>query len=109
MYCQTDALRLLTEHGTQDAFLEKVVAESASANLREMAFRSLVERRHRPTIERSLSELIENEQSLRAGETDLPFDGVAVGTSVDPMPPAQIRTCRITACGSYLGCLAPKR
>src|SRR5215471_14507071 len=24
-------------------------------------------------------------------------------------PPAQIRTCRIAACGSYLGCLASKR
>ncbi len=35
--------------------------------------------------------------------------GVAVGTPVDLTPPAQIRTCRIAACGSYLGCLASKR
>jgi len=28
---------------------------------------------------------------------------VAVGTPVDPTPPAQIRTCRIAAYGSYLG------
>jgi hypothetical protein len=34
---------------------------------------------------------------------------VAVGTPVDLTPPARIRTCRITACGSYLGCLASKR
>jgi len=34
---------------------------------------------------------------------------VAVGTPVDLTPPAQIRTGRITACGSYLGCLASKR
>src|SRR6266852_2126009 len=34
---------------------------------------------------------------------------VAVGTLVDPAPPAQIRTCRITAYGSYLGYLASKR
>ena len=34
---------------------------------------------------------------------------VAVGTPVDPAPPARIRTCRIAACGSYRGCLASKR
>jgi hypothetical protein len=34
---------------------------------------------------------------------------VAVGTPVDPTPPAQIRTCRIAAYGSYLRYLAPKR
>jgi len=34
---------------------------------------------------------------------------VAVGTLVNPAPPAQIRTCRITAYGSYLGYLASKR
>ena len=34
---------------------------------------------------------------------------VAVGTPVDPAPPARIRTCRIAACGSYRGCLAWKR
>ncbi len=34
---------------------------------------------------------------------------VAVGTPVDPTPPAQIRTCRIAAYGSYLGCMASKR
>jgi len=34
---------------------------------------------------------------------------VAVGTLVDPAPPAQIRTCSIPAYGSYLGWLASKR
>ena len=34
---------------------------------------------------------------------------VAVGTSVDQTPPAQIRTCRIAAYGSYLRYLASKR
>ena len=29
--------------------------------------------------------------------------------AVNPAPPAQNRTCRITAYGSYLGCLASKR
>jgi len=36
-------------------------------------------------------------------------DVVAVGTPVGPAPPAQIRTCRIAAYGSYLGYLASKR
>jgi hypothetical protein len=34
---------------------------------------------------------------------------VAVGTPVNPAPPAQIRTGGITAYGSYLGCVASKR
>ena len=34
---------------------------------------------------------------------------VAVGTLVNPAPPAQIRTSSIPAYGSYLGCLASKR
>ena len=34
---------------------------------------------------------------------------VAVGTAVIPPPPAQIRTGRIAAYGSYLGCVASKR
>ena len=34
---------------------------------------------------------------------------VAVGMPVSPVPPAQIRTCRIAAYGSYLGCMASKR
>src|SRR5437870_4694097 len=34
---------------------------------------------------------------------------VAVGTPVNPTPPAQIRTCRIAAYGSYLRYLASKR
>ena len=34
---------------------------------------------------------------------------VAVGTALCERPPAQIRTCSITAYGSYVGCLASKR
>jgi Domain of unknown function (DUF4440) len=34
---------------------------------------------------------------------------VAVGTTVNPSPPAQIRTCRLPAYGSYLECVARKR
>jgi hypothetical protein len=74
MHCQSDALRLLTERGPDVALLEKVVSEGISADLRETAFRFLIERGHRPTIERALSQLIGDEHSLREGETDLPFD-----------------------------------
>jgi hypothetical protein len=73
-HCQIDALRLATEHGLDDAFLVKVAADGASKDLRETAFRILVERGHRPTIERALSLLIGDEYALRAGESDLPYD-----------------------------------
>lgn len=73
-HCQSDALRLVTEHGPDEALLEKVAAEGASEDLRETAFRFLIERGHRPTIERALSQLIGDEAALRAGESDLPFD-----------------------------------
>ena len=36
-------------------------------------------------------------------------DSVAVGTTVNPSPPAQIRTCRLPAYGSYLEWVARKR
>ena len=39
----------------------------------------------------------------------LVMGSVAVGTPVYPTPPAQIRTCRIAAYGSYLRYLASKR
>jgi len=47
--------------------------------------------------------------SRRAMEPTKQLRSVAVGTLVDPAPPAQIRTCRIAAYGSYLGYLASKR
>jgi hypothetical protein len=73
-HAQSDALRLLTEHGPDEALLEKVAATGTSDDLRETAFRSLIDRGHRPTIERALSKLIGDDDSLKAGETDLPFD-----------------------------------
>jgi hypothetical protein len=73
-HCQSDALRLVTEHGPDEALLEKVAAEGVSDDLRETAFRFLIERGHRPTIERALSQLIGDEAALRAGESDLPHD-----------------------------------
>jgi hypothetical protein len=36
-------------------------------------------------------------------------ESVAVGTTVNPSPPAQIRTCRLPAYGSYLEWMARKR
>jgi gamma-glutamylcyclotransferase (GGCT)/AIG2-like uncharacterized protein YtfP len=74
MYCQIDALHLLVQHGAESTFLEEAIAKATSADLRETAFRFLVERQHRATIERALSELLENEQSLRVGETGHPVD-----------------------------------
>lgn len=74
MYCQIDALHLLVQHGAESSLLEEVATNPTSGELREKAFRFLVERQDRPTIERALSQLLENEPSLRAGETGHPFE-----------------------------------
>jgi len=57
----------------------------------------------------SVERRINNLQVLVRGIVSGPETFVAVGTPVDPMPPAQIRTCRIAAYGSYLRYLASKR
>lgn len=74
MYCQIDALHLLVQHGAESALLEEVATNATSAELRETAFRFLVERQHRATIERALSRLLENEPLLRDGETGHPLE-----------------------------------
>jgi hypothetical protein len=57
-------------------------------------------------LETQVAELTRRlDEALRAGKRQV----VAVGTGVAPQPPAQIRTCGITASGSYFGCLASNR
>ncbi|MDP3949596.1 transposase [Microbacterium sp.] len=60
--------------------------------------RRLAVRRSRPT---SPTALVVNSSPMATC--------VAVGTTVNPPPPARIRTGRIAAYGSYLGCMASKR
>jgi hypothetical protein len=46
----------------------KLAANEKSSQLRDFAFQALIERQHRPTIERNLSRLLDAEVDLSAGE-----------------------------------------
>ena len=72
-YTQVTALSLLMEHGVDDDFLSEVYRNGASENLRTTAFEGLIGRQHRPTIERSLARLLNDEQELRRGEIPMPY------------------------------------
>jgi hypothetical protein len=71
---QIDALHILGQHELETDFLVEVLATGASQGLREAAFGVLVERQHRPTIERALSELLQDEEKLKKGERYPPID-----------------------------------
>jgi hypothetical protein len=74
MHCQIDALHLLAQHGVGPDSLEEIAARGSSDDLRQLAFRLLVEGQHRPTIERALHVLLTDDQALRNGETGHPFE-----------------------------------
>ncbi|MGA2814625.1 MAG: hypothetical protein ABSG16_24810, partial [Candidatus Acidiferrum sp.] len=65
---QIDALHILGQRAVETDFLVDISAKGASEGLREAAFNFLVERQHRPTIERALSELIRDDETLKSGE-----------------------------------------
>lgn len=71
-YVQVNALNILHKHEIEDAFLDHVAQNGASKDLRQRAFELLVERQHRPTIERALARLRTNENEFRAGEVSIP-------------------------------------
>jgi hypothetical protein len=61
-------LETLTRRGLSDDALENLAANAKSSELRDYAFQALVERQHRPTIERNLSRLLDAGTALSAGE-----------------------------------------
>lgn len=65
---QITAMRLLVGHGVDDAFVEQAMSCAPNPNLREYAFDVLVERNHRPTIERALARV--RDDDLTGGNTD---------------------------------------
>lgn len=73
-YYQVDALNILAQHEVETSLLEEIHAKGDSEELREAAFLLLVERQHRPTIERKLSELLTDETELKSGERYPPID-----------------------------------
>jgi hypothetical protein len=69
-YTQVTALNLLVKHGVDDAFAETIATAGANKDLRSRAFEVLVEMKHRPTIERALARLTDDD--LRAGNVNIP-------------------------------------
>jgi hypothetical protein len=71
-YVQVTALNLVMKQGADDDFVFQVSRDGATSNLRSAAFEGLISRQHRPTIERSLARLLNDEQELRRGEVPMP-------------------------------------
>jgi len=71
-YAQITALNLVMQHAADDDFVSEVVRNGASEQLRSSAFEALIERQHRPTIERALAGLMRDDQELRRGEVPMP-------------------------------------
>jgi hypothetical protein len=73
-HAQVTALRLLAQRGADDQFIAGLVNAGANEQLKQSAFNLLLERRHRPTIERTLARLVRDEQELKRGEVPMPYD-----------------------------------
>ena len=71
-HIQVLALETLTRHSLSDSLLEDLASSAEKPEVREYAFQTLVERQHRPTIERCLSQLLNSHSDLSAGEIDRP-------------------------------------
>lgn len=69
-YLQITALNLLVKHGIENAFIEGIANAGANRDLRDRAFEILIEAQHRPTIERALARLTDDE--LRGGNVHIP-------------------------------------
>jgi hypothetical protein len=69
-YVQVIALRLLVKHNVEAAFSVNVFETTGNKDLRDYAFESLIEQGHRPTIERALARL--TDQELKKGNVNIP-------------------------------------
>lgn len=73
-YAQIIALQLLAQHGADDAFIAGLVNGAATEQLKQSAFNLMLERQHRPAIERALGRLLADEKELRRGNVEMPYD-----------------------------------
>jgi len=71
-YAQVTAINMVMHYGADDDFLVQLSRTGASETVRSTAFEGLISRQHRPTIERSLARLLNDEQELRRGEVPMP-------------------------------------
>lgn len=70
-YVQVTALNLLAQNGIDSDVLVEVTRDGASEQLKSAAFLALIDRQHRPTIERALARLADDLE-LRRGDVPMP-------------------------------------
>ena len=68
---RADAIRILERSNEPDEFFVQLVNDSSAA-IAGQAFITLVDRQHRPTIERELASLLADDQKLQQGEVGFP-------------------------------------
>ncbi len=71
-YTRVRATELIAAVPGSEGLLEELVKENDDKGVSQTAFKALIDRQHRATIERSLSELLTDDEKLKAGETNLP-------------------------------------
>lgn len=67
------ALRILVLKGVTDELLLEI-AKRNNPPLANVALDELIRRQHRPTIERRLADVLQNDDAIRAGEVEFPED-----------------------------------
>jgi hypothetical protein len=72
---QLSALQLLERNGVKSEDLVHVFKHGSSEDLKQAAFRMLIGRQHRETIERALDGILKDETGFQRAETSHPFGG----------------------------------
>ena len=73
-HVQIDALNILIRENVPDDLLIQLETTGPHRDIQERAFSALIERQHRPTIERSLSTLLNDDNRLKDGDVGFPMD-----------------------------------
>jgi hypothetical protein len=74
VHVQIDALNILIRENVADDLLVQLERGGPHDDIKQRAFLALIERQHRPTIERSLSELLDHDNQLRDADVEFPMD-----------------------------------
>jgi hypothetical protein len=71
VHVQIDALNILIRENVADDLLLQLETAGPHPDIKERAFAALVERQHRPTIERALTALLGDDNQLRDADVGL--------------------------------------
>jgi len=74
VHVQIDALNILIRENVGDDLLIQLERAASHDDIKERAFVALLEREHRPTIERSLSALLMDDNQLHDADVGFPMD-----------------------------------